>query len=503
MGFNLNQSLLNSVSKFPDRVAYAFLNESVSYFQLNQHVDLFAASLIEHGIEKGDKVAMLLSNSPEFVTAFFGILRVGAVVVPINPTFTEAEISFILSNSGAKAAIALSALKPILSKLKTNLEHLQSVIYTDAGSSKWEWDTDSQRKEGTISNPIIEKDELAVILYTSGTTGRPKGAMLSHANLVSNANSITKLIELTEEDSMIAVLPMFHTFCMSINIIAPISAGAAVIIVPKFSPVDVIQTIHQHKATIFTGVPTMYNFLINLPDANSEHLSSVRLCLSGGASIPVELLNRFEDKYKVAIMEGYGLSETSPVVTFNPLTKRKPGSVGVDIPDVKTKIVDEHGKEIPIGEVGEIIAQGPNIMMGYLGLPEATAEAIKDGWFYTGDLGRMDDEGYVYIVDRKKDLIIVGGFNVYPREVEEVLYQHPGILEAAVIGVPSDEYGEIVKAFVVAKHDAELTENDIHVFCYERLAKYKRPKEVEFRSELPKNSTGKILRRELRTVTKI
>jgi long-chain acyl-CoA synthetase len=495
---NLNENLKNSAARFPNRTAYTFLYENMTYAELDKVVDSVASGLSAGGIRKGDKVALMLGNCPEFVIAYYGILRAGAVVVPINPAYTSREISYILLNSQAKAVIAHSSLEATISPLKEKLEHLKIVIYTDSIESEWTWEFLIQETEDIFESPSIEDDDLAVILYTSGTTGKPKGAMLSHRNMASNASSMSQLAEFTEADRIIAVLPMFHVFCMSTCINIPIACGSSIVIVPKFSPTEVINTIRREKATLLAGVPTMFSFLLQVTGATAEDFSSVRACFSGGASIPVELLQRFEEKYKVHILEGYGLSETAPVTAFNPLRgTRKPGSVGIDIPDVKNKVVDTNGMEVPRGEIGELIVKGPNVMMGYLGMPEATFSALKEGWFYTGDLARMDEEGYIYIVDRKKDMICVGGYNVYPREVEEVLYQHPAIVETAVIGIPDKEYGETVKAFVVT-NDEGITVDDILYFCQDKLAKYKLPKQVEFIRELPKNSTGKILRRALR-----
>ncbi|MGG1675371.1 long-chain-fatty-acid--CoA ligase [Neobacillus sp. NRS-1170] len=497
MSLNLNECLKNSAARFPSNIAYTFLNQSKTYSEFDKLVDCTASGLSAAGIRKGDRVALILGNCPEFITAYFGILRAGAVVIPINPTFTSGEISYILSNSHAKAVIAHSSLSATISALKEKLENLKMVIYTDSIDPECSWESLIHDTKEKFESPSIEEEDLAVILYTSGTTGKPKGAMLSHRNLASNADSMTQLTEFTEEDRIIAVLPMFHVFCIATCINIPISCGATIVIVPKFSPTEVINTIRRENATIFAGVPTMFSFLLQVQKATAEDFSSIRVCFSGGASIPVELLHRFEEKYKVHVLEGYGLSETAPVTAFNPMRgTRKPGSVGIDIPKVKNKVVDPNGLEVQRGEIGELIVKGPNVMMGYLGMPEATSSALKDGWFYTGDLARMDEEGYIYIVDRKKDMIIVGGYNVYPREVEEVLYQHPAIVEVAVIGVTDKEYGEIVKAFVVS-NDECLTVDSILHFCQDKLVKYKQPKQVEFMKELPKNSTGKILKRAL------
>jgi long-chain acyl-CoA synthetase len=500
---SLYEYLKRSAINFPDRIAYIYGDQCATYRKLNQQVNQFASGLSAQGIGKGDGVGLLLGNSPEFLIAYYGILQLGAFAVPINPLFTQEEISYILENSQAKAVIAHESVEPILSEVKKKLVHLNLVIYTGAIKQELTWEYLMKSSAKTSRIPFVDQEELAVILYTSGTTGKPKGAMLTHRNLVSNADSISKLLELDENDRVVAVLPMFHVFCMTVCLNAPIACGSTVLIQPKFSPVDVVSTIQKRNATVFAGVPTMYNFINQLPEASSEHFKSVRICISGGASISVELLQKFESKFNVSILEGYGLSETAPLVAINPLKgMRKPGSIGRNIPAVQSKVVGKFGEELPRGEVGELVVQGPNVMKGYLGMWEATLAAFKNGWFYTGDLATMDEDGYIYIVDRKKDMIIVGGYNVYPREVEEVLYQHPAVVEAAVVGVPNKEYGESVKAYVVVK-DEQLTENDIIQFCKDKLVKYKLPKYVEFFKELPKNSTGKILRRELRELTEV
>lgn len=495
---NLSDNLKNAAMKFPNNKAYCFMNQSATYSELNQLVNRFASGLSAQGIGKGDKIALLLGNTPQFLIAYYGILLTGASVVPINPIFTSREISYILLNSQAKAVIATSSLQALLADLKEQLKTLKLVIYTEPVESEYTFDMFLQDSNSVYESPSVDEEDLAVILYTSGTTGDPKGAMLSHRNMASNAEAVSKMFELIPEDRVVTVLPMFHVFCMTVCMNAPIASGATMLILPRFSPTEVIKTIREEQATVFVGVPTMYNFMFQLNESTADDFSSVRLCISGGAPIPVELLNKFEEKYKVCILEGYGLSESSPVATFNSLRGvRKLGSIGIEIPGVRVQVVDGEGREVARGEVGEIIIQGPNVMKGYLGMPEATALALKDGWLYTGDLGKMDEEGYLYIVDRKKDMILVGGYNVYPREVEEVLYQHRSVVEAAVIGVPDGEYGEAVKAYIVKKDD-NLTADDIIRFCQARLAKYKVPKHVKFMAELPKNTTGKILRKSLK-----
>ncbi|SDN70102.1 long-chain acyl-CoA synthetase [Paenibacillus sp. yr247] len=498
MSLNLNKNLEQSVAKYAERSAYVFGDQSVTYEELNRQVQCCASGLSTHGIGKGDKVAILLGNAPEFIIAYYGILHLGAAVVPINPTYTSEEIAYILNNSQAKAVIAIPGLEPVLTSLKDKLPTLKLAVYTGDVQAGFAWKQLMEAGRDYIESALMNEDDLAVILYTSGTTGKPKGAMLSHRNMATNAHSVGELFELSHEDRIVTVLPMFHVYCMTVCLNGPIAAGATILVVPKFSPADVVKTIREQQATMFAGVPTMYNFLLQFSGATAEDFASIRKCAAGGASLPVEVLYKFEEKYKVHVNEGYGLSEASPVTAFNPLRGlRKPGSIGVDIPNVTNKVVDTYGNEVPRGEVGELIVQGPNVMMGYLGMPEATEASLRDGWLYTGDLAKMDEDGYIFIVDRLKDMIIVGGFNVYPREVEEVLYQHPAIFEAAVVGVPDQNYGETVKAFVVCK-DESLTMNDLLQFCQDKLAKYKLPKIVEFMSELPKNSSGKTMRRVLR-----
>ncbi|PEL13490.1 long-chain-fatty-acid--CoA ligase [Bacillus sp. AFS017336] len=488
MSSNLFESLSKSAEKFPNHLAITFENKNVTYGELLFQVECVASKLINDGIRKGDKVALILGNCPEFVTAYYGILRAGGVVVPVNPIFTKNEISYILSNSQVKAVIADFTMEEIIDALKVELKHIEMLYSVESL-----FETKSKANE----YPLMMEEDLAVILYTSGTTGKPKGAMLSHRNLVSNAQSIVEMVDFKKNDRILAVLPMFHVFCLSICINAPIMCGGNIVIVQRFSPREVINTIFNEEVTLFAGVPTMYNFLLQLKEYSAEYFASIRACFSGGASMPLELLQKFEEKYKTIILEGFGLSETAPVTAFNPLKgEKKPGSVGVNIPGVLNKVVDKNGNEVQRGEIGELIVKGPNVMIGYLGMSEETAKVIKNDWFYTGDLAKMDTDGYIYIVDRIKDMIIVGGYNVYPREVEEVIYQHPAIVEVAVIGITDQDYGQIVKAFVVS-NDESITMEDILYFCMDKLAKYKLPKQIEFKTELPKNSTGKILKRAL------
>ncbi|WP_018662380.1 fatty acid--CoA ligase family protein [Heyndrickxia acidiproducens] len=505
---NLPSSLSSTASKNADKVAYYFTDEPTTYGELDGAVAKFANGLKQLGLKKGDHIALLLGNSPHFVIALYGAMRMGITVIPINPIYTPAEIRYILDNGDVKAVIALDLFVPFVDGLDAQLPKVAHYLIcsTNPAHVKSDFSHPKMKSFAEILETGVpqaeavqlEDDDVAVILYTSGTTGKPKGAMLTHKNLYSNASDIGGYLKMSSCDRVITALPMFHVFCLSVAVNAPLISGATMLIVPKFSPREVFRIAKKYEATVFAGVPTMYNYLYQFPDGDPKDFASLRLCISGGSSLPVALLKNFEKKFNVLISEGYGLSEASPVTCFNPLDRpRKPGSIGTNIVHVENKIVNELGQEAPAGEVGELIVRGPNVMKGYYKMPEETAAAIRNGWLYTGDLAKMDEDGYFYIVDRKKDMVLVGGFNVYPREVEEVLYNHPDIAEAAALGIPDPDQGEAVKVYVVAKNK-NVTEQDLFEYCKERLAKYKVPKEIEFLEELPKNTTGKILRRQLK-----
>ncbi len=493
---NLYTNLSNAMKRFPEKEAYTFMDESTTFQELDIKVNKFAHSLALQGIGKGDTIALLLGNTPNFIIAYYGALSVGAQVLPVNPTFTSREIIFILSDSKAKGVVAEASLQSAFNEIKQDLSFLDFIVYTQPLENELSISNFLDNDVVDYKGPIVEEDDVAIILYTSGTTGDPKGVMLTHKNMHSNALACVELFELTPEDRVITVLPIFHVFCMTVCMNASILSGATMLILQKFSPNEVIETISKYKATVFAGVPTMYNFLLQV-STDSEKFSSLRFCVSGGAALPVAVINGFKEHTGIQIQEGYGLSESAPVTAFNPLRGVcKPGSIGVNIPFVENKVVDMNGQEVPVGEIGELIVKGPNVMKGYLNKPEETKRALKDGWLYTGDMAKMDEDGYFYIIDRKKDMIIVGGFNVYPREIEEVLYDHPDIVEAGVIGIPDESYGEAVKAFIVSKNK-NLHEEDVREYLKDKLVKYKQPKYIEFLDELPKNTTGKILRKNL------
>ncbi|ASS74829.1 long-chain fatty acid--CoA ligase [Tumebacillus algifaecis] len=497
---NLSTNLRQTAQTTPDVTALLYLDQKISYRELNADVDRFAAGLAARGIGKGSKVALLLGNSPDFVIAYYAIVRLGGVAVPVNPLYTPGEIQFILADCGIEAVIAVGQMAPLAPMVLKMLPTCKNVILVGAdlemeGVSTFEAVLNTGGEVPTVD---ATPDDIAVILYTSGTTGHPKGALLSHRNLCSNANSVGDFLNMSEKDLVVAVLPMFHVFCMTVCLNAPLYRGATILVMPRFSPTETAKAIQFHQATMFAGVPTMFNFLLQHPEVVKEDLSSLKLAISGGAAMPVAVLEGFEKKFDVIVSEGYGLSEASPVVTFNPLDRpRKAGTIGVVIPCVEARVVDEMGNDVEPGVVGELICRGDNVMIGYLNRPEETALALRDGWLYTGDMATIDTEGYFSIVDRKKDMIIVGGFNVYPREVEEVLFHHPNVREAAVVGVPDANYGEKVRAYVALKQEGS-TEEELIEHCQAALTAYKVPKEVIVLEELPKNTTGKILRRELR-----
>ena len=500
----------------PEKIAYRFMGKDTTYAEFEQAVARFAQGLQDLGVQKGDHVAFLLGNTPHFLISLYATMRLGATVIPINPIYTPDEISYIIRNGDVKVLVAVDSLLPFVEIGVNTFPEVEAFIIcetTHDAAEKVASLSDAARVKTYLFSQIVvtasglaepvelADEDLAIILYTSGTTGSPKGAMLTHRNVYSNARDVANYLSFVEDDRIIAALPVFHVFALTVVINAPLLNGATILLAPRFSPKETFAMAKEQKATVFAGVPTMYNFLYQLPDSSPDDFSTIRLAISGGSSLPVALLHSFEEKFNVKISEGYGLSEASPATCFNPLDhRRKAGSIGTNINNVVNRVVDVNGQDVPVGEVGELIVRGPNVMKGYYKMPEETAIAIRDGWLYTGDLAKMDEDGYFFIVDRKKDMIIVGGFNVYPREVEEVLFAHKSIVEAAVIGVPDANFGEAVHAFIVLKDGVETTTEDILAYCAEHLAKYKVPKVVEILEELPKNTTGKILRRSLKKV---
>jgi long-chain acyl-CoA synthetase len=490
---NLAGNLTATAVRAPDQIAIKLDDHVTTYSSLDTQSSLVAGLLGANGIAPGDRVGLMLPNVPHFPAIYYGILRAGGVVVPMNPLLKAREVEYYLNDSGANLLFVWPdfAEEAVKGAETTGA----SVIVTDSG---WGGLLAAQ----TPATRVVERsgDDTAVILYTSGTTGRPKGAELTHDNLATNADvTVRTLFDLGPDDVVMGCLPLFHSFGQTCGMNAAVYVGATLTLIPRFDPGKALEVIQRDRVTVFEGVPTMYAALLNHPDRAKADLSSLRLCASGGSALPVEVLHGFEAAFKAMILEGYGLSETSPVASFNHPTKpRKPGSIGTPIEGVEMKLVGPGGEDVPVGEVGEIAIRGHNIMKGYWGNDAATAESIPDGWFRSGDLAKQDEDGYFYIVDRKKDLIIRGGYNVYPREVEEVLYEHPAVAEAAVVGVPHAEWGEEIAAAVALKPGASATPEELIAFVKERLAAYKYPRQLWIVDSLPKTATGKILRREVR-----
>ena len=533
----LQQLLTDTAARHPLAVATIFgavvagrlVEASLTYAELDRRVDRFAAGLQSLGVRKGDRVALLLPNCPQFVIAFYGALRAGAVVVPCNPLYTAPELRRQLGDSGSETLVALSRLHavartaregtPVRNVILTNIKEyfppLLRVLFTLAREKREGHRTTVDRAAGehlfadlvradTALRPVdVRPEDIAVLQYTGGTTGMPKGAMLSHRALVANVLQSRAwnptLVEARERG--VDVMPLFHVYGLTVVMGVSVATATAMVLIPRFDLEHVLLAIHTHRPRSFAGAPRIYVAAASAPDLARYDLRSVEVFGSGSAPLPVEVQTRFEQLARGGrVLEGYGLTEAAPVTHTTPRRgQRKLGSIGVPIPDVDARIVDlETGtRDMPAGETGELVVRGPNLMDGYYKRPEETALALRDGWLYTGDVARMDEDGYFYIVDRKKELIIVSGYNVYPREVEEALYAHPAVLEAAAIGVPDLQRGEVVKAFVVLRPGASAAAEELRTHCASSLARFKIPAEVEFRSDLPKSMVGKVLRRAL------
>lgn len=509
MTLNLATLVRENALRHRDEPALVLGPMTLSFGELDAQARRFAGALSALGVKRGQHVALMLPNVPHFTIAYFGAHYLGAPVVPLNVLLTADEIAYHLQDSEAVALVAWEGFVDQARAGFARVEACKQLVVAsakpgEAGAHAGALDmmTLLGRAEPVAELPDTMPDDTAVILYTSGTTGRPKGAELSHFNLLSNARySSSRLVPLDTETVALGVLPLFHIFGQTVFQNGVLSAGGTLVLLPRFDPKSAFELMQQHRVTYFGGVPTMYFALLNFPDSAQYDISSLKYCVSGGSAMPVEVMRAFDEKYGVNILEGYGLSETSPVASFNVLERpKKPGSIGIPIEGVEMKLVDEAGHAIAEpGVPGEICIKGPNVMKGYFRRPQATAEVIKNGWFSTGDIAHRDEDGFYFIVDRKKDMIIRGGYNVYPREIEEVLYAHPAVLEAAVIGVKHESHGEEIKAVIALKPGAVASSEEIISYCKEKLAAYKYPRIVEIRDSLPKTATGKILKRELRS----
>ena len=490
---NLASNLTHTTRTHARRVAVRVDNAALTYQALDEASARVAGLLRQRGLNPGDRVGIMMPNVAEVPVVYYGVLRAGGVVVPMNPLLKVREVAYYLGDSGARLIFAWHTFADPASGGAAEAG-ADAIIVDPAGFPEL---LASAEPDYRVADAADE--DTAVILYTSGTTGHPKGAELTHGNLISNTQVSRADIVLARPDDVIfGGLPLFHVFGQTVALNVAVASGACLTLLPRFDAGHALRIIAEHRVTVFMGVPTMYVALLHAPERKDYDTSSLRMCISGGAALPVEVLRGFEEAFRVPVLEGYGLSETSPVASFNhPGREQRPGSIGTPIRDVQMRVVDGEGHEVPQGEVGEIAIRGPNVMKGYWHRPEATAEAVRDGWFHTGDMARADSDGYFYIVDRKKDMIIRGGYNVYPREIEEVLYEHPAVAEAAVIGLPHPALGEEVAAAVALKPGAAVTAEELRDYVKGQVAAYKYPRHVWLVDVLPKGPTGKIVKREI------
>ena len=507
------QGLLErSARDFPDKIALVLGETEITYAQLDLLSNQFANALMKLGVARGDRVAVFLPNIPPFVIAFFGILKTGAITTAISPLYRAREVEYQLCDSGAQTIVALDSLFPIVDKVreKTQLKHVIIVGSPEKSSpSNFENVIDFTRfLENSPKNaPIITvnpHEDLAALQYTGGTTGTAKGAMLTHSNLVSNALAFAAWIKGTPaQETFLTALPLFHIYGMTTSMTVPISLAAKIVLVPKFEPAKALETIQRQKVTVFCGVPTMYSALIANPEVGKYDLTSIRVCISGASSLPPQVQKRFMEVTGGFLAEGYGLTEASPVTHCTPVDKSmktvKVGSIGLPLPDTQAQIVDlETGEPLKQGETGELAVRGPQVMKGYWRSPEETALVLRDGWLLTGDIACMDQDDYFYVTDRKKDLIKTKDYSVYPRELEDILYEHPAVKLCAVVGKSDVMSGEVPKAYVILKEGAMASGEEIMAFVNEKVASFKAIREVEFRVELPISSAGKVLKRQLK-----
>ena len=516
----LHEVLIKTAKEHPKKAAIAYVENEMTYAELDSLSDQFAGVLAKLGVKKGDRVAVFLPNTPQFVIAYFGILKIGAVLTTISPLYKEREVEYQLSDSEAETIIALDTLYPIVDKIWRKTKLKNAVVtsleeYTSKTASSpsrieqapnvYSFQTLLKEKVSKPPQVVINPTEdLAALQYTGGTTGTAKGAMLTHMNLVSNAIAFAAWIKGTvAKETFLTALPLFHIYGMTTSMNVPISLAAKMVLLPRFDPMAALESIQKHRVTVFCGVPTMYSVLLANPDLSKFDLTSIRVCISGASPLPPQVQKKFMETTGGFLAEGYGLTEASPVTHCNPVDKTmktvKVGSIGLPLPDTDARIFDaETGeKTLKPGETGELAVKGPQIMKGYWKKPEETANVLRDGWLYTGDIAKMDQDGYFYLTDRKKDLIKYKDYSVYPREIEDVLYEHSAVKLCAVVGKPDSMVGEIPKAYVVLKEGAEATEEEITEFVKEKVAPYKAVREVEFRKELPLSAAGKVLKRVL------
>jgi len=501
MAKNFGSLIKEKAAKHKDKTLFIFKDQQVSYEAYHEKSSLMATGLASLGLKKGDRVAVHFSNCLEIVESYFAVGKAGAISIPLNPMFTPREIKYVVNNSEAKFLITSEGFLPTLQSVRQEMPTLEKVIvqgtrdYPDTVPYRKLYEGVTKKVEGLDVDP----DSVAMILYTSGTTGSPKGAMLTHDGLIENAEIMVNTLGFQPSDRSLCVLPLFHLFATAFDLLQMMCAGASTAIIERFDAEIACQVIEKHKASVLIAVPTIFIYLINHPGRKKYDLTSLRIGDTGGGPVPVDLKLAFEKEVGMFLAESYGLTEASPVVCVErPGQERRIGSCGLTLPGMETRVVDQQDRDVPPGEVGELIISGPNVMKGYWKMPEETAKTLRGGWLHTGDLVRKDQDGYVYVVDRVKDMIICGGFNIYPKEIELVLYSHPSVLEAAVIGVKDDVKGEMPKAVIVLKPGEKLTEKEMNEYCRKNLAAYKVPRVIEFADSLPKTITGKIRKVEMK-----
>jgi long-chain acyl-CoA synthetase len=488
---NLANAFVASVDKHPQKPAIYWGESQIPYENLFRQSEFVRHQLVHDlGVQPGDRVAIWMKNAPEFVAILFGILRAGGVVVPINNFLTSSETQYILEDAGVKALFVDETLRASAEKIQSNLSPLKLLQADSLGTCE------VSVERAVEEDHVSEEQDLAVIIYTSGTTGRPKGAMLSHGNLLHNVGSCEVTMKVTEHDRVALLLPMFHSFMMTVGILLPMTVGGSIVLIKSLNPPkNILKEIITHEATLMPAIPQLYRAFAS---ADLPKLP-LRLCISGAAPLPVEVLNRFNAKSNVPLIEGYGLSEASPVVTLNPVDGPwKAGSIGLPVHDVSVAIMDNDGNPLPAGETGELWVKGGNVMMGYWNRPDATGETLQDKWLKTGDMGYADEDGYLFITDRKKDMLLVNGINVYPREIEELIYRFEGVKEAAVVGLKDERKGEQPVAFVALDEEHVPDKSALINFLKSELASFKVPRHIHFMDALPRNATGKILKKDLR-----
>lgn len=511
---SLYRYFMDCTGDYPDLVALVFFGNEITFREVHKKIDQMAAALSNLDVKKGDRVALMMPNCPQYVYTYYACMKIGAVVVQVNPLYTPAEVEYIIKDSEAEVFVGadavFSSFHAVRDKVSVRHVIVSRLLWTEVeGDNIWFDILLEQHEPKEESADIDPKEDIAVFQYTGGTTGFPKAAMLTHYNLICNVVQIkewfsdwikSKFEHGVEQQYGIAILPFFHSYGMTCAMNVGLTLPSGQVLMPRFDLDAILELIKTYQPTLLPAVPTVYIAIANHPDADKYKIDAIEICNSGAAPMPVDAMARFEQRTGSKMLEGYGLSEASPVTHCNPLRgERKPGSIGMPYPDTDCRLVDiETGtREVGMEDEGELIIKGPQVMKGYWNRPEETAEALRDGWLYTGDIAKMDEDGYFYIVDRKKDLVITGGYNVYPREVDEVLFEHPKIAEAVTVGLPDNYYGEVIKAYVVLHEGESATEEEIIEFCKQKLAKFKVPRMVEFRTKLPTSAIGKILRRAL------